>query len=57
MINYERENTFATSYLAAVADLPKHVGVQGGQLFTNLFGQIFHRVNIQQEVSPGIRKT
>lgn len=38
---------FANSYLAAVADLPKHVGVQGGELFTNLIGQFFHSINIQ----------
>lgn len=51
-LSIERENTLAISYPAAVADLPKHVGVQGGELFTNLFGQIFRGVHIPQDVGP-----
>lgn len=46
----------AYSYLAAVADLPVSQGIQGWELFTNLSGQIFHRVSTLQEVGPATRK-
>lgn len=54
---FHPHRTLATSYLAAVADLPKQVGVQGGELFTNLIGQFFHSINLQQEEGPETRKT
>lgn len=61
MISYDYEKYFelsikAYSYLAAVADLPGSGGIQGWQLFSNLSGQIFHRVNTLQEVGPATRK-
>lgn len=61
MISYDYEKYFelsikANSYLAAVADLPVSEGIQGWELFTNLSGQIFHRVSTMQEVGPATRK-
>lgn len=60
MISYDYEKYFesikAYSYLAAVADLPVSGEIQGWELFTNLSGQIFHRVSTLQEVGPATRK-
>lgn len=61
MVSYDYEKYFelsikAYSYLAAVADLPVSGGIQGWELFTNLSGQIFHRVSTLQEVGPATRK-